>query len=387
MTWNDILQREMTRIERADFFREVAEIERATRRAEAARKQRVAAVRHSAELVLADMSEAAVMAAAPREAKAARAMAEAAAHMGVTADELTAALELERAVVAPIPERIKPTNGPETKRSKFEAGMQAGLGLTGLAAVADWTAAGLQSTAAKVGRDVLRTVGPTAAVVVCTAVEATAVTVAEVHKVPDLTAAEARAEAARNAYAKAAEKLAEAETKVKAAEATKAVRPIREANREADRVAAGLAKVAARMARAEAALEAAKAAANVAEAAGLITVPVATFPADTAARDAAELELPKRLDRMPVGLMEQGPTARHTPGDVVDNTGDIAAYRADKAERLEHQREIDRRIEQAKAAKPVTGRPKQTEAERAEYKARRALAAKARRRNAKLRNK
>jgi len=384
MTWNDILQREMSRIERADFFREVAEIERATRRAEAARKQRVAAVRHSAELVLADMSEAAVMAAAPREAKAARAMEEAARDMGVTADELAAAIAVEKSLLE---------SKPKTGHGLTEVGMQAGLGLAGLAAVADWTAAGLQSTAAKVGRDVLRTVGPTAAVVVCTAAEATAVTVAEVHKVPDLTAAEARAEAARTAYAKAAAKLAEAETKVKAAEATKAVRPIREANREADRVAAGLAKVAARMARAEAALEAAKAAADVAEAAGLITVPVGTFPAATAARDAADLELPKRTDVMPVGYVHSGPEARHTVKPVSDPTGSTAAGLADGL--LITLAELNRRelaLEAAaKAAKDSAldkgGRPESTEAERAEYKARRALAAKARRRNAKLRNK
>ena len=407
MTWNDVIQREQSRLEAADWARECKRREREIVRREAARKFRKAAVKHSAELVLADMSEAAVMAAAPREAKAARAMVQAAADMGMPVAELAEALDMERRLVAAelaLAARAVRTELRERRTDKErEAADKARAERA--AKVRPTFADMAASEAAEAARQTLRAIGRTAAAVVVTAADSKTVTVAEVHKVPDVAAAEARAEAARNAYAKAADKLAEAETKVKAAEAMKAVRPIREANKEADRIAAGVRKIAFRVERAEAALEAAKEAANVAEAAGLITVPVGTFKAATAALEAAELELPERADMMPVGYIESGPTATHTVRPVSDPVGLEAAKRADgwldeleTAMQNEAAREAKMLAEaerlaasQAAAAtaadsKGFGGRRKSTEAERAEAKARKNSLQNQRRREAKIRN-
>jgi hypothetical protein len=378
LSWNDLNQRDYSRLELADKAAEVKRIEREIQRAEAARKFRAEAVRHSATLVLADMPASEQAAKAGREHKAAKAMADAAAGIGVSVSELAEAIAVERALVA--------TSGGQSDRPAAEAGQRSELDKAARADVAKWTREALASEAAKAGREALAAIGPRASAVVITKREAAAVAVAEVRPVPNLEAAAKRADVAAARLAEAREALAEAETKVAAAEATKAVRPIREANREADRIAASVAKLAKRAEAADKALAAAASVASLPAADGLIFVPVAAYPLAEADR-ASELELPVRPDRMPARFVERGPSAK-VERTASDPTGDSAAALADGYRRtLARAEALAAKLAARTSAEALEQAAAEArEAKRTEDKAKRALAARNRRRNAKLAN-
>lgn len=376
-----LAERDYARLALADRAREIAMLERDVRRAEAARRRNAEATKRAALAMpveqLAKWGRAAGEASAAAELEA---MASAADAMGISAAELAAELAAERAMLAeamPAPKRVT------------EAGQTSFLSAAERAEVAKWTSEALASEAARAGRAALDAIGPRAAAVVVTGRAAERLTLAKVVTAASAERAAARAAKLAERLAEARAKLAEAETKVRAAEATKAVRPIREANREADRVAASVAKLASKHAEAAKLAEASGAGQELKDANGLIAVPVATLELAEAA-SAAALELPARKDAMPVGYVHSGPVARHIVRPVRDSTGDSAAALADgyRAAMLAAElAEAKRAAKLAAAKRPATGRPKQSEAERAEYKARRAAAARGRRRAAKLRNK
>lgn len=375
LSWSRLNDRDYSRLELADYARETRRMERAVRSAEAARKFRVAAVKRSAELVLADMPRAEVTAKAAKELAESEALAEAARDAGVTPEALAEELASLQLMLE-TPER--------PARGAADVGQLSAMSPEALAAVADWTTAGLTSEAAKAGRAALAAIGRTASAVVATSLGGQSVTVSLVRTVPDTARAAEAVQRLTAAYAEAAAKLAEAETKVAAAKAAKASAPIKAAEANADRVAAGVAKLAARLAKAEAAKAMADGIAGIPEAAGLIAVPLAAATlADVDAFSA--LEIPERTDRMPARYVERGPSARRTVRPVSDPTGSSAAALADGYRAALAKAE-------ARAAKLAAGtspaaadasKAEATEAKRVERRARQAAALRVKRRAAK----
>lgn len=394
-----LAERDYSRLERAELARHMASMERDARRAEAARR-RAAEAANRAVLNMPDgqLAKWAEAAGAGAELAEAQAMAEAAEAMGVTAAELAAELERERLLVAidaaaAVPVAVELAEWPEdagAARAARAARAEAAEAARAARAVRFDSAAIASTKAAQAGRAVLAAIGPVASAVVIPDVAAGTVTVAKVVPAKDAARAERAAEAAAKRLAAGRAKLAEAEAAVLAAEATKAARPIRETNKEADRVAAAVAKLAAKLTAAEAAAVAAGAGVA-ADSDGRVSVPVATFKLAEAAAEAAVLELPKRADVMPVGYVESGPSARHTVRPVSDPAGNLAAAVADgqMVTVLEYERRAREHAYNTTAAVPAApaaiknGRPAATDDERLEYKARRAMAAKNRRRAAK----
>lgn len=408
LSWPVINQRDYTRLELADMAAEAKRIEREAKRAEAARQFRVSAVQRSAELVLKDMTPAEIIAKARPEFLAARSMREAAEAMGVPASELAEALAVERElseadrVVSAEATPVEILDWPEDKadREAAEAARKAAAEAAREAARPKYTREALAaSEAAKAGREALAAIGPVASAVVITRAEARHISVAVVQKTPGMSAAYARAEAAAERLAEARERLAEAETRVVAAKAAKAVRPLREADREADRIAASVAKLAKRAEAADQALAAASAVAELPAADGLVYFPLAAFTLAEADR-ASELDIPARADRMPALYIESGPAVNWArsvsgrgyigpaAGGASDPTGDSAAALAD-GYRMELARA---EAAAAKLAAKTTrdaceaAASEAREAKRIETNTKRAAAARVRRRAAKLAN-
>jgi hypothetical protein len=331
LSWNDINNKDYSRLEIADFAAEAKRLER-----EAARRRpdrfKVAAVKRSAQVLLADMP-AAEVAKQSRSKKAAEdyaAMAAVATDSGVEVSELAEALETEKLLVA---DGSKPLADVRSEVG-YAAALTPAEVLERKARAADM----LQSAEAVAGREALAAIGPRASAVVTSKRDSFEITVSLVRTVPDLKAAEARIAGLSKPLAEAREALELAEKKAAAktlnAEARKA------AEAAADSKAAGVAKLAKRMAAAEAAralaVELTKIPAPGKVAVDLVSVPLATFFYMSAA-EAGALEIPDRTDRMPSSFVERGPRVRTSASwsgatnhggrgsGVSDPTGDSAA--------------------------------------------------------------
>jgi hypothetical protein len=341
LSWNDINNKDYSRLEIADFAAEAKRLER-----EAARRRpdrfKVAAVKRSAQVLLADMPAAEVVKES-RSKKAAEdyaALAAVAADLGVEISELTEALETEKLLVA---DGTKPLADIKSEVGYADALTPAEV-LERKAMAADM----LQYPEAIAGREVLAAIGPRASAVVSTNVymASTPVTVSLVRTVPDLKAAEARIAGLTKPLAEAREALDKAEKKAAAKTLNAEARKSAEA--AADSKAAGYAKLAKRMQAAEAARALALELAALPNASDLISVPLVTFAVSEAKREdlrtwfaeaaeAGALEIPDRTDRMPSSFVERGPRVRTSASwsgatnhggrgsGVSDPTGDSAA--------------------------------------------------------------
>jgi hypothetical protein len=385
------------RLALAKLAAELARAERADRRAAERAEQRRNAVVHSAKVVAAELASPAELAAAAKAAgpraiarlKAAEAKAEAAKGMGMTVRELMAleAADQGRDIIS---------------RPAPEAGQSSVLSPAELEYVAEWTKDGLASPAAVAGRAALEAMGPRASALVLTYRFGQRVTVAKVMGIPDVAKAEARVTELAKAASESAERLAETERAEAAAKATKARQPIRVAEANADRVAAGLSRANAKLAKAEAQLSEAKLAAARPEAKGKVYLPVATLPLARAA-EAAELALRQRRDTMPARYADRGPSAKAAP-KLTDNTFKLAMAELYKlTEAAEQQAWQDIRLmvlgvleakaavtaaERAEAKAALAERQRAAKAAYTEqHRAELALKARQRRRAAKLANK
>jgi hypothetical protein len=332
ISWSGIAVTDLNRWELASMAAEAKRLER-----EAARRRpdtfKVAAVQRSAIVLLADMPAA--------EVAKQSGMRKAAAQYAALAD-IAAAEDLEVSEVSEAIYSAQLLAADGTKRVqdvKSEVGYAAALTPAEVLERKALAADMLQYPEAIAGREVLAAIGPRASAVVSTNVymASTPITVSLVRTVPDIKAAEARIAGLTRPLAEAREALERAEAKVSAARKAKAVRPLKSAEADADRVAAGVGKLAKRMAAAEAARALALELAAMASASDLIAVPLATFGLSEAAAEAAALEIPDRTDRMPSSFVERGPRVRTSAswsGDtkhggrgsgIADPTGDSAA--------------------------------------------------------------
>jgi hypothetical protein len=329
--WQEIERADISRLELADFAREAKRLER-----EAAKRRpdtfKVTAVKRSAQVLLADMPAAEVVAKSrtKRTAGDYAELAAVAADLGVEISELAEALETEKLLVA---EQSRPLADVKSEVG-YAAELTPAEVLERKARAADM----LQSAEAVAGREVLAAIGPRASAVVTSKPDSFEITVSLVRTVPDLKAAEARIAGLSKPLAEAREALELAEKKAAAktlnAEARKA------AEAAADSKAAGVAKLAKRMAAAEAARDMALELAALPNAADLISVPLATLFYMSAA-EAGALEIPDRTDRMPSSFVERGPRVRTSASwsgqtqhggrgnGVTDPTGNSAAALVD----------------------------------------------------------
>lgn len=379
--------RDYSRLELADRAREEAKLWRAAKLAEEAKADRARWARMGAEAArrsysAEELAEAAAKAGALRELAEADAMATAAAEIGSTPEELAEELATVRLLAEEAPD--------VTFRPAPEAGQWSGLRAEELAAVREWTRAGLESEAAKAGRAALAAMGPRASGLVITQVQGDYLTLAKVLRAPDPKRARAKAEELAADHAIAEAKLEEAEAKVSAAIAAKARRPIKEAEAEADRIAPAVAKLAAKLAKAEAAAKAAEEAADRA-AEGWIYEPLTVAKLAEAAAKAEELALPDRADVMPSRYRDRGPSAK-APRYLTDNTPWLAFAAIEEAEakaeadRWETLCAMVRDILAAKAEESKAAKAEHDAKVRAERNARKAAALKAKRRAAKAKS-
>lgn len=380
--WQTIERAEVSRLELADFAAEAKRLER-----EAARRRpdtfKAAAVRRSAQVLLADMpaAEVAGKSRTKRAAEDYAAMAQVAADLGVEVSELAEALETEKLLAA---DQTKPLAD-----LKSEVGYAADLTPAEVLERKARAAEALQSGIAEAGREALAAIGPRASALVVSNLDSHEITVSLVRTVPDLAAAVIRCEALAKPLAEAREALALAEKKAAAktlnAEARKA------AEAAADSKAAAVSKLAAKLERAEAARALALELASMPAAADLIAVPLESFHWMQAA-EAGALEIPERTDRMPASFVERGPRVRTSASwsgetkhggraaGVSDPTGDSAAalidgYRAALARAEAAEAKLSARVNQSREVFKAN--------QRSEYMAREAARKRAARRAAK----
>lgn len=386
-----LAERDYSRLELADMAREFAAMEREVRRNTEAARRAAHLGRLSATAVIrtTEPRELATMArkagASVADAKAASDMLAAAADMGMTPEELTEGVAIERALMAEAPSK--------RDRIKAEAGQRSELSAEARAEVARWTRAMHESEAAQVGRAALDTMGPRIAAVVSSRIDGGHVTVSRVVTVRDMERAASKLASVTSRYAKAVAKVQDMERHAKSL--TGDAR--RDAIRRADQLADTAAKLASKMSAAWDTAVALGVSADLPDADGFIAVPVATFDIADVVAEAWQLDIPERKDRMPRGFIESGPSvnsARTVSGrghvgsaahGVSDPTGDSAAaladgYRSTVAEIQARETALESRF------LPTMTKAEAQELRRTEYKARRAMAARERRRNAKARN-
>ncbi|MGZ4659696.1 MAG: hypothetical protein ACXVYB_00285 [Arthrobacter sp.] len=368
------------RVEAARLARQLAAMERADARAARTRQfVRDSVVRvnelMAAELAPAELATAAAKAGATGLLAEAKARAEFLAASGMTEAEARAA------------ELLEAEGRDETFGTVKDAGQYSALSPAELAKVAEWTAAGLASDAARAGRQALEAAGPRAAAVIVTRVGSDTLTVGKVLRAPDLEWAEFTAARQARAAEQIRAKLATAEAAVKAAEATKASRPIKAAEAEANRVAASLAKAEAKAAK-SAKLAALAKAAKALTAEGLYWESVGKLAVSEAA-EAGKLELPVRSDVMPARYRDRGPSAKMGV-KLTDNTARLAIANAlgatAETEAAAWQALKDSIVAKlaAKAEAEATAKAEAIEANRVARRAREAAALRIKRRAAKL---
>lgn len=384
--WEGIGRAEYSRLELADMAAEAKRLER-----EAKRRRpdtfKMAAVQRSAIVLLADMP-AAEVAKQSRSKKAAEdyaAMAEVAADLDMEVSDLAEALETEKLLMADGTRPLADT--------KSEVGYASELTPAEVLERKAYAADMLQYPEAVAGREVLDAIGPRASAVVSTNVymAGSRVTVSLVRTVPDIKAAEARIAGLSGPLAEAREALERAEAKVTAAAKKKASGPLKSAEADADRIAAGVAKLAKRMQAAEAARDLALELAAMPAAEALISVRLESFKLAEAA-EAGALEIPDRADRMPSAFVERGPRVRTSASwsgatshggrgsGITDPTGDSAAALADGFARAKREAEA---AEVKLAARVDQSREVFKANQRSDYKAREAARKRTARRNAK----
>lgn len=324
----------------ASIARQLAAVERAEARQAEQRQARRAAVAGNAASMFAELAgspaeleQAARKARATGKLAAARARAAFLAESGMTEEQARAeellAESFELAHWA-APDAIA------TRKPKADAGMDSRLSPAELAAVAEWTEAGLASPAARAGRQALEAIGPVASGMILTSVKARKLTVAKVCRVPKVETAEARAGKAEAALEAARARLAEAEAALAAVEATGAVPAIRKAEAEANRVAEIVHKAAARASKAAMTLAEARKLAGRPASDGWVYLPVESFKLAEAGK-AADIELAKRSDRMPARYADRGPQAKGKAA-MNDNTARLALAELDRLTEAEQAR-------------------------------------------------
>ncbi len=395
ISWHDINERDYARLRLAEDTREAARYEREAARAARDEKRRVAESRRLAEVVIREVpSHAAAMFAAAglsADVEAVRQLAEAAAAAGMEPAEVAELAALERAYS----DTPKPAARP---RAGY--GYSTTLTPAQLAEVRTWTKSGLATPAAEAGRAALAAIGPRAAGLVLTNRTAQTVTIARAVKVPPVGVATKRADTLAAELAEAETKLAAAEAAVRAARGRKAKRPITAAEDAANRSAEAVKKLAARAALAARLADVAERldGMNLAELEPSVAEPVVKFPLDKAA-DAAAVNLRTRADNMPVQFRHNGPSvkaARLVSGrghltmaasGVSDPTGESAAALADGYRAaLAAAERAAARAAAVSAAADKAERAARSEEKRAARKAQHAAHMRDVRRAAKLRN-
>jgi hypothetical protein len=337
LSWSKINGRDYARLEVADFAAEVKRLEREARRNAIPDAFTVQAVRRSAVVMLEDLSAAELAkAASAKRVTGAKSdydqLAKVAADLGVEVAELDAMIAAEKLLVA--------DGSRPVQDSKAEVGYPSAATPAEVLERAEAAREALRSEAARAGREALDAIGPRASAVIVSNVGSDQFTVAQVRTVPDVGAARIRIEALTKPLAEARERLTAAIAKEDAARAAKAARPLKSAEADTARIAAGVAKIQKRMDAAKAAEALALELAALPSAEGLVTVPLESFELAEAA-EAGALEIPERTDRMPSAFVERGPRVRTSSswsGDtstggrgtgVADPTGNSAAALAD----------------------------------------------------------
>ena len=380
----------------AEDAREAARYEREAARAARAAAARVEAARKAAAVIIRELPEqAASMAAAAGESEQldyARQLAEAAAVLGVSEAEAAETVSAARDYME-TPKAARP--------GVSKAGYGSALTPAELAAVREWSAAGLATPAAVAGRAALDAIGPRAAGLVLTNRAADTLTIARSVRVPSASVAGRRAEESAAELAEATAKLTAAELAVTAARKRKAKRPIDAAEADANRLAAAVDKLAARAdlaARLAAAADDLEAL-NLSDLEAFMSDAVEVLALDKAA-EAAGVSLRKRADLMPASFRHSGPSVKAARlvsgrghltmaagGSHADPTGDSAAelaagYRGRLAAAEAYAVEFMAAAAEADKAERAEAR----EARRVEYKAREAARKRTARRAAKIRN-
>lgn len=337
ISWSGIAVTDANRWELASYAAECKRLEREARRNAIPDAFTVQAVRRSAVVMLEDLSAAELAkAASAKRVTGAKSdydqLAKVAADLGVEVAELDAMIAAEKLLVA--------DGSPVVQDSKAEVGYASAATPSEVADRKEYVAELLLARNAVAGRKVLDAIGPRASAVVISELDTDRVTVAQVRTVPDISAARIRIEALTKPLAEARERLSAAIAKEDAARAAKAVRPLKSAEADTARIAAGVAKIQKRMDAAKAAEALALELAALPSAEGLVTVPLETFKLAEAA-EAGALEIPERTDRMPSAFVERGPRVRTSASwsgetaiggrgtGVADPTGNSAAALAD----------------------------------------------------------
>lgn len=382
-------ERDYNRLELAELAAEAKRIERESARRAAAEAKRIRDLTRLATMVRTELPEAAAEAAAragvSEQLDYAAQLAEAAAVLGGSEAE---AAEVIRAAAA-----YRETDKP-ARPGVSKAGYGSALTPAKLAAVRNWTRAGLSTPAAEAGRAALAAIGPRAAGLVITNRAADTLTIARSVRVPSAAVATKRAAELAEALAEAETKLAAAEAASKAAAKRKAKRPAEAAEADANRLAAAVGKLAKRAELAARISEAAEALAGLelAELDAYLADPAARFPL-AAAAEAAGVSLRIRADVMPVQYRYTGPNvsaARLVSGrghytmaasGISDPTGGAAAELADgyRAELARAEAAALALAERTAGEAAAAGAIRDREARAEAYKLRRAEAARVRR--------
>lgn len=399
LAWHTINGREYAAADAREFWAEQRRLDMAARAKARAEARRAELARYSAGLVLdgmapVELAEAAAKAARQAAKAGTKAEARAARQAPAAAEtyvELAARAEALGVTVADVlaadaqDALMADTGRYETLGQAPEAGAYSTMAPGSYALFREWTRRQLGSPAARAGRQALDALGPTAQAVISVPWNGDRITVSELAAVPDYETAKARHKTAK-AAAKAAR--AKAKALAKAADSKAITRAkLAKAEAEAGRLAELAAKAEARAIRAKVIKAAAKAAEAIpGHVTGWCTVPVAKLATEAAA-EAGSLPVRRAAGQMPSSYAYKGPSAKaarakndSTAETAIANVlGQTAEAEAAAAEALAAG--IRAKLAELKAA-ATEAREKQ----RADYKARQAMALRIKRRAAKAAN-